>query len=73
MKAKNQVGSSSWFKFYSSAFRSHPVLKRMPVLHRFAYVLLLCLASEGKVKGQIALDFEQGIVTLLAQDREIGG
>lgn len=41
-----------WFRFYSE-FRSDTKLKRMPVHHRYAFVILLCLASEDRNRGSI--------------------
>jgi len=42
-----------WFRFYSG-FRSDPKMKRMPVQHRYAFIVLLCLASESKERGTIS-------------------
>jgi hypothetical protein len=42
-----------WFRFYSG-FRSDPKMKRMPVQHRYAFIVLLCLASESKDRGTIS-------------------
>lgn len=41
-----------WFRFYSD-FRSDPKMKRMPAQHRYAFIVLLCLASESKERGKI--------------------
>jgi hypothetical protein len=41
-----------WFRFYSE-FRSDPKMRRMPIAHRYAFVILLCLASESETRGVI--------------------
>ncbi len=47
-----------WFRFYSE-FRTDPKLNRMPINHRYAFVVLLCLASDSSVRGLITgLDSE---------------
>jgi hypothetical protein len=48
-----------WFKFYSE-FKNDPKIKRMPVPHRYAFVVLLCLANEGEEeeRGTIWLEDE---------------
>lgn len=41
-----------WFRFYSE-FRSDPKMRRMPIAHRYAFVVLLCLANESSTRGKI--------------------
>lgn len=41
-----------WFRFYSE-FRSDTKIKRLPVHHRYAFVILLCLANECENRGFI--------------------
>lgn len=42
-----------WFRFYSE-FRSDPKMRRMPIPHRYAFIMLLCLASENNERGTIS-------------------
>jgi hypothetical protein len=42
-----------WFRFYAE-FRSDPKMRRMPVAHRYAFIILLCLSSESEVRGTIS-------------------
>lgn len=42
-----------WFRFYSE-FRHDTKLKRMPIAHRYAFVVLLCLASDQEQRGIIS-------------------
>ena len=42
----------SWFKLHSG-IRNDSKLKRMPVQQRYAFIVLLCLASESEVRGTI--------------------
>lgn len=41
-----------WFRFYHE-FRHDTKMKRMPIPHRYAFVVLLCLASENSARGRI--------------------
>lgn len=41
-----------WFRFYSE-FRSDPKMRRMPIQHRYAFIVLLCLAGESENRGVI--------------------
>lgn len=45
-----------WFKL-QSGIRNDPKLKRMPIHQRYAYIVLLCLASESEERGTI-IDFD---------------
>ncbi len=40
------------FRFYSE-FRSDPKMCRMPIQHRYAFIVLLCLANDSVKKGAI--------------------
>jgi hypothetical protein len=42
-----------WFRFYSE-FRSDPKMRRMPIAHRYAFVVLLCLSGESENRGTIS-------------------
>ena len=57
-KQIRKKGAMPWFKFYGQNFRSNPTLSRMSVAHRFAYVILLCLAGDSQQRGEILLDDE---------------
>jgi hypothetical protein len=48
-----------WFKFHSE-FKSDPKIKRLPIAHRYAFIVLMCLANEGEGDqwGKINLDDE---------------
>jgi len=48
-----------WFKFYSE-FKNDTKIKRLPIAHRYAFIILLCLANEGEGDrwGKIRLDDE---------------
>ena len=41
-----------WFRFYHE-FRHDTKMRRMPIPHRYAFVVLLCLASESSTRGII--------------------
>lgn len=41
-----------WFKL-QSGIRNDPKLKRMPIHQRYAYIVLMCLASESEERGTI--------------------
>lgn len=41
-----------WFRFYGD-FRHDTKIRRMPIHHRYAFIVLLCLASDGKSRGLI--------------------
>ena len=41
-----------WFRFYSE-FRSDTKVRRLPIHHRYAFVILLCLANENEDRGCI--------------------
>lgn len=45
----------SWLKLHDELV-SDPKLRRLPVPHRYAFVVLLCLANRSKVKGSIFLN-----------------
>jgi hypothetical protein len=42
----------TWFKFHSE-FRNDPKIKRLPITERYAFIVLLCLASESETRGII--------------------
>ena len=42
-----------WFKLYSE-FRNDPKVKRLPITERYAFIILLCLASECDTRGIIS-------------------
>jgi hypothetical protein len=42
-----------WFRFYAE-FRSDPKMVRMPICHRYAFIVLLCLSSDSEVRGTIS-------------------
>lgn len=41
-----------WFRLYDD-FRHDPKMKRMPIHHRYAFVVLLCLANESSTRGVV--------------------
>jgi len=43
----------AWFKFPSS-LRNDPKFKRLPIHQRYAYIVLMCLASESSDRGTIS-------------------
>jgi hypothetical protein len=45
--------SMPWFRLYSE-FIHDPKMRRMPIAHRYAFIVLLCLASEATVRGVIS-------------------
>ena len=46
------MSKMTWFKFHSE-FRNDPKIKRLPVAERYAFIVLLCLASEAETRGAI--------------------
>jgi hypothetical protein len=42
----------TWFKLHSD-FRNDPKIKRLPIAERYAFIILLCLASESETRGII--------------------
>ena len=42
----------TWFKLHSD-FRNDPKIKRLPITERYAFIVLLCLASESETRGTI--------------------
>lgn len=47
------MSKMTWFKLHSE-FRNDPKIKRLPVAERYAFIILLCLASESETRGVIA-------------------
>lgn len=46
------MSKMTWFKFHSE-FRNDPKIKRLPITERYAFIVLLCLASESETRGTI--------------------
>lgn len=46
------MSKMTWFKFHSE-FRNDPKIKRLPITERYAFIILLCLASEAETRGII--------------------
>lgn len=46
------MSKMTWFKFHSE-FRNDPKIKRLPITERYAFIVLLCLASESETRGII--------------------
>jgi hypothetical protein len=47
------MGKMTWFKLHSE-FRNDPKVKRLPIAERYAFIVLLCLASECETRGVIS-------------------
>lgn len=58
-----------WFRFYSE-FRSDPKMRRMPVAHRYAFIVLLCLANDNSSRGEIKGLDDDDIAYELEMDKE---
>lgn len=58
-----------WFRFYSE-FRSDPKMRRMPIAHRYAFIVLLCLANESATRGTITGLDDDDIAYELEMDTE---
>ena len=46
------MSKMTWFKLHSD-FRNDPKIKRLPITERYAFIVLLCLASESETRGTI--------------------
>lgn len=46
------MSKMTWFKLHSE-FRNDPKVKRLPIAERYAFIILLCLASEAETRGVI--------------------
>jgi hypothetical protein len=46
------MSKMTWFKLHSE-FRNDPKVKRLPIAERYAFIILLCLASESATRGVI--------------------
>jgi hypothetical protein len=58
-----------WFRFYSE-FRHDTKLKRMPIAHRYAFVILLCLANDQEQRGVISKLDDEDIAFELEMEQD---